>query len=138
MKKNAKKVNKGEELMTAIRAISAEKNIPQAVLLEALEAALISAYKRNFSAAQNVLVNIDHENGDIKVYAQKEVVEVVEDELIQISLDDAKAHYGAYEIGDTVNIEVTPADFGRIAAQTAKQVIMQKLKEVERENRFHY
>ncbi len=134
MKKNAKKVNKGEELLAAISAISAEKNIPESVLLDALEAALISAYKRNFSAAQNVLVNIDKATGDIKVYAQKEVVEEVEDVLTQISIDEAKAQYGAFSVGDTVNIEVTPADFGRIAAQAAKNVVTQRIREAERNN----
>ncbi|MBQ4160739.1 MAG: transcription termination/antitermination protein NusA [Clostridia bacterium] len=134
MKKNAKKVNKGEELLAAIRAISAEKNIPEEVLVEALEAALISAYKRNFSAAQNVLVNIDHDTGEIKVYAQKEVVEDVEDMYTQISVEEAKQKYGAYNVGDIVNIEVTPADFGRIAAQAAKNVVTQRIREAERNN----
>lgn len=134
MKKNSKKVNKGEELLTALRAISLEKNIPEEVLLEALETALITAYKRNFSAAQNVLVNIDHTTGDIKVYAQKEVVEEVEDMLTQISVEEAKGKYGAYNVGDIVNIEVTPADFGRIAAQAAKNVVTQRIREAERSN----
>lgn len=134
MKKGTKKVNKGEELLTALRAISAEKNIPEEVLLEALETALITAYKRNFSAAQNVLVNIDKASGEIKVYAQKEVVEEVEDIYTQISVDEAKAKYGAYSVGDIVNIEVTPADFGRIAAQAAKNVVTQRIREAERNN----
>jgi len=134
MKKNAKKVNKGEELLTAIRAISAEKNIPESVLVDALEAALISAYKRNFSAAQNVVVNIDTDTGNIQVYAQKEVVEAVEDIYTQISVEDAKKQYGAFNVGDIVNIEVTPADFGRIAAQAAKNVVTQRIREAERNN----
>ncbi len=134
MKKNAKKVNKGEELLGAIRAISAEKNIPESVLVEALEAALISAYKRNFSAAQNVLVNIDQDTGDIKVYAQKEVVETVENTYTEISVEDAKKTYGAYNVGDIVNMEVTPMDFGRIAAQAAKNVVTQRIREAERNN----
>ncbi len=134
MKKNVKNVNKGEELMAAICAISAEKNIPQSVLIDALEAALVSAYKRNFSAAQNVLVDINKESGEIRIYAQKEVVSEVEDTLTQISVEDAKAYHGTYNIGDIVNIEVTPADFGRIAAQAAKNVVTQRIREAERNN----
>lgn len=123
---------KNEELILAIDALGREKGIGKEVLLDALEAALISAYKRNFASAQNVAVEINGDTGEIKVYAQKEVVEVPEDTLIQISLDEAQLIDKNYAIGDIVNIEVTPANFGRIAAQTAKQVVMQRIREAER------
>ena len=123
---------KNEELILAIDALGREKGIAKEVLLDALEAALISAYKRNFASAQNVAVNIDGDTGEIKVYAQKEVVEVPEDTHTQISLDEAQSIDKNYAVGDIVNIEVTPANFGRIAAQTAKQVVMQRIREAER------
>ncbi len=123
---------KNEELILAIDALGKEKGISKDILLDTLEAALISAYKRNFASAHNVVVNIDADTGEIKVYAQKEVVETPENTMTQISLDDARSKDKKYEIGDIVNIEVTPANFGRIAAQTAKQVVMQRIREAER------
>lgn len=137
MKKVTKKksvVGDSQELISALEALCSEKQIPKDVLFDALEAALISAYKRNFASAQNVLVDINRETGVIKVCAQKEVVEEVENNLTQISLEDAKKSYGNYTVGDIVNIEVTPANFGRIAAQTAKQVVTQRIREAERGN----
>lgn len=137
MKKVSKKkgpVFDSKELIEALEILCAEKKIPKEVLFDTLEAALISAYKRNFASAQNVLVNINRESGDIKVYSCKEVVEEVENNMLQISKADAKKISGNYAIGDIVNIEVTPADFGRIAAQTAKQVVTQRIREAEREN----
>ncbi len=121
------------EFLNALDEIEKEKNISKDILLDAIDAALVSAYKRNYNTNQgNVLVNINRENGEVKVYIQKTVSEEVEDSLSQISLDDAKNISGQYEIGDVVNIEDTPAAFGRIAAQTAKQVVMQRIKEAER------
>lgn len=131
-KKNEKPINNNEELIMAIEALSREKQISRDYLIESLEVALVSAYKRNFASAQNVAVNINSDTGEIKVYAQKEVVEEVEDSQLQISLEDAREQYGSYEPGDIVNIEVTPGNFGRIAAQTAKQVVMQRIREAER------
>ena len=117
----------------ALNEIEKEKNISKDILFDAIDAALVSAYKRNYNTNQsNVIVNIDRETGMVKVFISKEVVETVEDSLSQISLDDAKAISGTYEIGDIVNIEDTPAAFGRIAAQTAKQVVLQRIKEAER------
>ncbi len=132
MKKKVSAVNKNEELMLAINALCAEKQISKDVLIDALTAALVSAYKRNFNSAQNVAVNINENTGEIKVYSQKEVVDEVENDLEQIGLDDARLIDAAYTVGDIVNIEVTPANFGRIAAQTAKQVVMQRIREAER------
>lgn len=121
------------EFLQALNEIEKEKSISKDILLDAIDAALVSAYKRNYSTNHsNVLVNIDRESGEVKVFIQKEVVEEVTDSLAQISLEDAKLISGSYEIGDTVNIEDTPAAFGRIAAQTAKQVVLQRIKEAER------
>ncbi len=121
-----------EELITALADLCKEKGIDKDVILDALEAALIAAYKRNFLSAQNVCVDLDRDTGKIAVYAQKTVVEEVSDAQQEISVQDAKKISGTYEIGDIVNIEVTPANFGRIAAMTAKQVVTQRLREAER------
>lgn len=121
-----------EELITALADLCKEKGIDKDVILDALEAALIAAYKRNFLSAQNVCVDLDRDTGKIAVYAQKTVVEEVKDSQQEISLDDAKKISGTYELEDIVNIEVTPANFGRIAAMTAKQVVTQRLREAER------
>ncbi|MBO5060555.1 MAG: transcription termination/antitermination protein NusA [Clostridia bacterium] len=121
-----------EELITALADLCKEKGIDKDVILDALEAALIAAYKRNFLSAQNVCVELDRETGKIAVYAQKTVVAEVMDAQQEISIDDAKKISGSYEEGDIVNIEVTPANFGRIAAMTAKQVVTQRIREAER------
>lgn len=121
------------EFLNALDEIEKEKNISKDILLDAIDAALVSAYKRNYNTSHgNVAVNIDRDNGEVKVFIQKEVVEEVEEDLTQISIEDAKNISGKYELGDIVNIEDTPAAFGRIAAQTAKQVVMQRIKEAER------
>lgn len=120
------------DLIEAMAALEKDKGISKEVLLDALEAALISAYKRNFDQAQNVRVDINEGIGQIKVFARKEVVEAAEDNTEQISLDDAKKLNPHYQVGDTVEVEVTPRNFGRIAAQTAKQVVTQRVREAER------
>ena len=97
-----------------------------------LKRPLVTAYKRNFNQAQNVRVDLNLEKGTMQVYSRKDVVEDVEDERLQISLEDAIAVNPAYELGDIVEEEVTPRDFGRIAAQTAKQVVTQRVREAER------
>ena len=102
-------------------------------MLESLETSLVTAYKKNFDALENVKVTIDSKTGDIHIYALKEVVEKLEDPNTQITLKDAKTKSKKYEVGDTVEIEIMPKDFGRIAAQTAKQVMLQKIREAERE-----
>ncbi len=121
------------EFIEALEEIEKEKGIKKDIIFEALEAALISGYKKNFGSSQNVEVLINKESGEVKVYAKKTVVETVEDELLEINLEAAKEIDTRYEINDIVNIEITPRNFGRIAAQTAKQVVMQKIKEAERE-----
>ncbi|ARY91624.1 MULTISPECIES: transcription termination factor NusA [Lacticaseibacillus] len=121
-----------KEMIQALDALEQEKGVKKEVVIEALEAALVSAYKRNYNQAQNVDVEFDPKQGDIHVYAVKEVTDEVFDSRLEVSLKDALAINKAYEIGDKIKFEVTPKDFGRIAAQTAKQVIMQRVREAER------
>lgn len=122
-----------KELILALEELEKEKGIEKEYLIESIETALVTAYKRNFDAAENVKVVMDHETGEAHLYAVREVVEVVEDSKLQISLQEANKISKKLEIGDTVDIEMAPKDFGRIAAQTAKQVIIQKLREAERD-----
>ena len=121
-----------QEFMEALEELEQEKGIDKQTLLEAIKTALISAYKRNFGITQDARVEIDEQTGAIAVYAEKEVVEEVFDPSFEVSLDEARAINEAYEIGDTIEEEVTPASFGRIAAQTAKQVVVQRIREAER------
>lgn len=121
------------ELIMAIEELEKEKGISKDYLLESLENALVSAYKRNFDSAENVKVVMDKETGEIHVYAQKEVVEELEDTNTQILLENAKKIEKKAKLGDIVNIEIMPKDFGRIAAQTAKQQVLQKIREAERD-----
>ena len=125
-----------QEFMTALIEIAEDKNISKDALLETIEFALITAYKKNYGQAQNVMVNIDKETGEIKVYQQRTVVEEVEDPNLEVSVSEAAEISGGYSIGDVVNFEVTPKTFGRIAAQTAKQVVVQRIKEAERDKVF--
>ncbi len=120
------------EFLQALKDLEKEKGISVDVLLEAIEAALLSAYKRNFGSLQNAKVHIDRETGDCKVYARRTVVETVEDPRVEISLGEARAMDPRYNIDDVVETEVTPRNFGRIAAQTAKQVVVQRIREAER------
>jgi N utilization substance protein A len=125
-----------EEFMSALNAIEKEKGISKEILFEAIEAALVSAYRRNFSTAANVRVVLDREKGSIKVFRRLTVVEEVTQPQMEISLAEAKKIDPAYEINDVVEKEVTPKNFGRIAAQTAKQVVIQRIREAEREMVF--
>ncbi len=126
------KNNENKELIMAIDELEKERGIDKNYLLESLEVALVSAYKRNFDSAENVKVTIDSQTGEIHIYAQKEVVETVEDNNLQISLDAAKSIEKKAVVGDIINIETKPKDFGRIAAGAAKQHIIQKVREAER------
>ena len=121
-----------KELVIAMEELEKERGIEKAYLLQSIEDALVIAYKKNFDSAENVKVVMEETTGQIHVYSQKEVVEDVEDDYIQISEQDAKKYEKKAVVGDVINIEIIPKDFGRIAAQTAKQVIMQKIREVER------
>ncbi len=121
-----------KEMLNALDALEAEKGISKEIVIEALEAALISAYKRHYGQSQNVEVEFNAKKGSIHVYSVKEVTEEVMDSQLEVSLKDAILINPAYEIGDKIRFEVTPKDFGRIAAQTAKQVILQRVREAER------
>ncbi|MBU5293257.1 transcription termination factor NusA [Anaerosalibacter bizertensis] len=121
------------EFIQALEEIEKEKGISKDIIFDALESALISGYKKNFGSSQNVEVEIDRTTGSVKVYSNKTIVEDVSDEFLEISLDEAKEIDSKYEVDDIVKIEITPKNFGRIAAQTSKQVVMQKIKEAERE-----
>lgn len=120
------------DLLDALNALEQQKGISRDVLIEAIEAALVTAYKRNFNQAQNVRVDLNLDKGTMLVFSRKDVVEVVEDDRLQISLEDARQINPHYEVGDVVEQEVTPRNFGRIAAQTAKQVVTQRVREAER------
>jgi len=120
------------ELLDALIVLEREKGISRDVLIEAIEAALISAYRRNFNQAQNVRIDLNLANGSMRVFARKEVVDEVFDPRLEISLEDARRINPNYQVEDIVELEVTPKDFGRIAAQTAKQVVTQRVREAER------
>ena len=120
------------EFLEAIDALERERHMSKDMLLEAIESALVSAYKKNYGTSQNVRVDIDRETGDINVYMRRDVVEEVEDPFSQASLEEAREIDPTYEIGDVIEYMVTPMDFGRIAAQTAKQVVIQRIRETER------
>ncbi|GEM00808.1 N utilization substance protein A [Halolactibacillus halophilus] len=121
-----------KELFDALNYLSKEKGIDKELLMEALEAALISAYKKNFKSASNVRVALEEETGKMQVFSRKEIVEEVFDPQEEISIDQAKEIDPSYEVEDVVEVEVTPRDFGRIAAQAAKQVVTQRVREAER------
>ncbi len=120
------------EFMEALTDLERDKGIKKDILLEAIETALISAYKRHFGTDQNARVEIDGDTGEIKVFAIKNVVDEIEDEETEITVEQAREINEKYEAGDVVETEVTPRDFGRIAAQTAKQVVVQRIREAER------
>lgn len=121
------------ELLNALDQIEREKGISKEILFETIEAALITAYKKNFNeSAQNVIVNIDRETGEFEVFSRFVVAAEVEDDTVQISVEDAKKIDPNYNIGDFVDTRVTPKNFGRIAALTAKQVVVQRIREAER------
>jgi len=128
------------ELIEALNQLEKEKDIDKDVIIEAIEASLLAACKRDFGKSENVKVSIDRESGDMVVLAEKEVVDEVMDPASEISLAKAQAISPEYHIGDIVNVEITPKNFGRIAAQHARSVIVQKIKEEERKvifNHFH-
>ncbi|HEX5479848.1 MAG TPA: transcription termination factor NusA [Dehalococcoidia bacterium] len=121
------------EFITAIAQLAAEKNLPKEVVFEAVEMALASAYKKDNLAQANVVVKINADDGNMEVFTQKAVVEEVEDPNIEMTLDEARRIKPDAQIGDALQFEATPENAGRIAAQTAKQVVLQRLREAERE-----
>lgn len=120
------------ELILALEQLEKEKGIKKDIIIEAIEAALISAYKKNFGSAMNVKVNIDRETGDVKVFGLRKVAEIPDPDVMDISVAEALKINPTLDVGDIAEMEVTPRTFGRIAAQTAKQVVVQKLREAER------
>ena len=126
-----------KELILSLEELEKEKGIKKSYVIEAIETALVTAYKRNFDSLENVKVDIDKQTGATHIYAIKDVTEQAKDEATEISLEDAHKINKELKIGDQVDVEIVPKDFGRIAAQTAKQVIIQKLREVEREVIFN-
>ena len=121
-----------KEFIAAIEQIEKSKGISKDIIFEAIESALISAYKKNYGSNQNVRVDIDSETGEIKVYTVMDIVEEIEDENTQITLDEALEIDPNFELGDEVFYQVATEEFGRIAAQTAKQVVVQRIREAER------
>jgi transcription termination/antitermination protein NusA len=132
-----KKLDNNKELIEALNQIEREKDISKDILLETIENSLLAACKNHFGKADNIKVNIDRETGAVAVYSEREIVEEVEDSTTQISVTEAKLKFPQHEIGDIISIEVTPKNFGRIAAQKAKQVVVQKIREEERKVLFH-
>lgn len=127
-------LNDRTELIMALDAIEKEKQISKDIVLEAIENSLLAACKNQFGKSENIKVSIDRETGAVGVYAEMEVVEddLVEDDVLQIGITEAKLKYDNPEVGEIVRREVTPKNFGRIAAQKAKQVVVQKIREEER------
>lgn len=120
------------EFIKAVEELEKEKEISKDLLIEAIESALVSAYKKNYGTSQNVRVNINRETGDIDVFMRKDIVEEVDDDLVEVSIEEARTIDPKYQVGDVIEKQVTPRDFGRIAAQTAKQVVVQRIREAER------
>ncbi len=120
------------ELIEALNAIEKEKDISKEILLEAIENSLLAACKNQFGKSDNIRVTLDRETGEFHVFQDKVVVEEVEDTMLQMSLTEAEVKYPGTGVGETVSIEATPKNFGRIAAQKAKQVVVQKIREEER------
>lgn len=120
------------EFIQAVEDLERDKSISKDLLIEAIESALVSAYKKNYGTSQNVRVDIDRETGDIDVFMRKDIVETVVDPFVEVAVEEAKEIDSTYEVGDIIEYQVTPMDFGRIAAQTAKQVVVQRIRETER------
>lgn len=125
------------ELLEALDMIRKEKGIDKEIIFEAIETSLVSACKKNFGTSQNIKVEINRETGNVQVFAQKEIVEDVYDAFLEISLEDARKIDPIFKMGDIVDIPITPKNFGRISAQTAKQVVVQKFREAEREKMYN-
>lgn len=120
------------EFISALDALSKERRINKEVLFNAIESALISAFKKNYGKTANVRASIDRVSGNVEVYSRKKVVEEVADPLCEMTLEEARDIHERYQLGDLVEVAVTPRNFGRIAAQTAKQVVVQSIREAER------
>ena len=124
------------EFDRALTQVCNDRGLSRELLIEAIEAGLVSGYKRDYGAGQEISVKVDGQSGGARVFAHKEVVEEVEDPEQQLSVDEAQKLKPEAELGDVLAIELTPPDFGRIAAQTAKQVILQRIREAERDTLY--
>lgn len=129
--------NNSKELIEALNQIEKEKDISKEILLEAIENSLVAACKNHFGKADNIRVNINKETGAVNVYAERQIVETVTDPITQVSQIEAILKFPKSNVGDIVHVEVTPKNFGRIAAQKAKQVVVQKIREEERKVLFN-
>ncbi len=129
-----------KEFTLAFNEVLTTKQLPQEVVVEAIESAMVSAYRKsvNASNAQQVTAEIDPEHGGVKIFAEKEVVEDIHDDRTEVLLSEAREYEPDAELGDMVMVESTPRDFGRVAAQTARQVIQQRMREAERDVQFQH
>ena len=125
-----------KEFLDALTELEREKNISKEDIITAIEDAVELAYKKNYGNYPNVRVSVDREDGEVLVLMSKEVVEDVEDDMMEVSLEEARSYDSRYELGDIIEYQVDPKDFGRIAAQTAKQVVVQRIREAERRNSY--
>lgn len=125
-----------KEFLDALTELEREKNISKEDIITAIEDAVELAYKKNYGNYPNVRVSVDREDGEVLVLMSKEVVEDVEDDMMEVSLEEARSYDSRYELGDIIEYQVNPKDFGRIAAQTAKQVVVQRIREAERRNSY--
>lgn len=121
-----------KEFIMALDELEKERHISKDIIIEALEVALVSAYKKNYGTNENVRVDVDRETGDVAVLMRRDIVDEVFDEMTEMSLEEAREIDPRYDIGDAIEFQVMPNDFGRIAAQTAKQVVVQRIREAER------
>ena len=126
------------EIMDALAQIEKEKGIDQEVLMETIEKAIVDAYKKDKDSDVNMQVQMDRKTGEFSAFIEREVVEDVINPATEISLEEAKMHDPRYEVGDVVRVEVQPKNFGRISAQNARNVIVQKIKEEERKSIFNH
>ena len=128
-------VDPKQDFMEALDELEKDRGIDKEIIIDTIEQALLTAYKKNFGSAQNVRVEVDREDGEVRVFSQRRVVDESDlyDTFLEIELADARKIDPSYELGDIIENEVTPKDFGRIAAQTAKQVVVQRIREAERE-----
>jgi transcription termination/antitermination protein NusA len=124
------------EFQAAINQVANDRNLPKEVIIDAIRAALVSAYKRDYGTQQNLVATLDSNTGSARIFAEKQVVEVVEDATLQIPYDQAQAIDPEAMVGSIVRVDITPSNFGRIAAQTAKQVILQRIREAKRDHLF--
>ena len=125
-----------KDFMLALDELCKDKNVDKEVILEALEKALVKSYQKNYDNQENVDVVIDHDSGEIGVFAIKDVVNEVEDGIREISIKDAKEIDASLEVGDTARIKLVPKNFGRVAAQTARNIVIQKIRDAQRESLF--